>query len=352
MKKIEIKNFGKTKGGESCRLYILENDNGDRVGFTEYGAALVLWELRNEQGGSRNIVLGYDDVSAYEKNSGNLGAVCGRFANRIRYAEFRLNEKFYRIPKNEGEHVCHSGAEGFSDRVWSVDSYDDESVRFVYHAADGETGFPGNMTVSVTYSFDEDRQLMLRYEAESDQDTVINLTNHSYFNLAGEGDISDQYVEVNASFMTPVDGQMIPTGEVLKVEGTDFDLREKKLLKDVMNSQDEAIASVGGLDHNFVVDAEERGELRYACRLIEPESKMQLVCYTTEPAVQVYTANMLDELEGSGGRVFGKHKGICFETQNFPCSPNICHFPSPVLKAGEKFISETIYAYGPCTDLS
>lgn len=352
MKKAEIRDFGQTKKGEPCRLYILENERGDRLGFTELGAALVFWQVKDDDGKVRDIVLGYDDLASYENNSGNLGAVCGRFANRIRFGEFRLNDQFYRVPKSGNEHVCHSGSEGFHSRVWTMDELTDESVRFTYLAKDGECGMPGNLNISVTYSYDEERQLMLRYEASSDQDTILNVTNHSYFNLAGEGSIEQQLAEVNASFYTPEDGSMIPTGEILRVEGTDFDLREAKVLADVLHSAEEGIARVGGLDHNFVVDAEERGELRYAARLINPETSMQLVCYSTEPGVQVYTANSLADYEGSGGRRFGKHTGICFETQNFPASPNICHFPSPVLKAGDVYLSETIYAYVPYSDLS
>lgn len=351
MKAITIKDFGKTKSGEACKLYTLENDCGDKVVFTEYGAALVSWTVQDEEGRSKDIVLGYDTLSEYENNGGNLGAVCGRYANRIRFGEFRLNDEFYRIPKGDSVHVCHSGDKGFHTKVWRAESYDDGRVSFVYTAKDGETGFPGNLDIKVTYSFDDDRQLKLIYEAQSDKDTVINVTNHSYFNLKGEGSIEDQAVEVNASFITPVDELLIPTGEVRSVEGSDFDLRENRLLKDVLASEEPAIAEVGGLDHNFVLDAEERGELRYAARLIDREEGMQLVCYTTEPAVQVYTANSLQDCDGSGGRHFTKHSGICFETQNFPAAPNICHFPSPVLRAGELFVSETIYQYVTCTDL-
>lgn len=351
MKAITVQDFGKTKNGTACRLYTIENERGDRASFTEFGAALVSWQMKEDDGSMRDLVLGYDAVSHYEKNGGNLGAVCGRFANRIRFGEFRLNDKMYKVPKGDNLHVCHSGDGGFHSRVWTYEAGEEGTVTFTYLAKDGETGFPGNLNIKVTYAFDDDRQLLITYEAESDKDTIINVTNHSYFNLDGAEDVSSQLVEVNASFITPVDEALIPTGEVRSVEGTDFDLREAVKLGDVFASKDEALARVGGLDHNFVVDGEERGELRYAARLINPKTKTQLVCYTTEPAVQVYTANCLDAYEGSGGRVFGVHKGICFETQNFPASPNYPHFPSPVLRAGDKYISRTIYAYVTCGDL-
>ncbi len=349
MKQWQSKAFGAV-GEQKVSLYTLENDFGDQAVFTEYGAALVSLKMVMDDGQARDIVLGYDSLAEYEANSGNLGAVCGRYANRIRFGEYRLGDVFYRVPKNDGNHACHSGKEGFHRQVWQLEEVTDEFVRFLYVAKDGESGFPGELRTQVTYTFDDDRSLSIAYSAESTKDTVLNLTNHSYFNLAGEGSIREQLVEVNASFITPVDKELIPTGEIRRVDGTDFDLREAKPIAKVLDSQEEAISTVGGLDHNFIVDAEERGELRYAARLINPETKMQLVCYTTEPGIQVYTANMLKDYPGSGGRQFGKHTGICFETQHFPDSPNITYFPSPVLKAGETFRSQTIYAYVPYQD--
>ncbi len=349
MKQWQSKDFGEISGQKVTR-YTLENDLGDQADFMEYGAALISLKMVGEDGNRKDIVLGYDSLDEYRNHSGNLGAVCGRYANRIRYGEYRLNDVFYRVPKNDGSHACHSGKEGFHTRVWQMEDIQNDSITFVYVAKDGETGFPGELTCKVTYTFDDDRALSLTYHAVSSKDTVINLTNHSYFNLAGEGDIRSQLVEVNASFMTPVDAELIPTGEILQVEGTDFDLRQARKLATILDSSSEAISSVGGLDHNYIIDAEERGELRYAARLINPESHMQLVCYTTEPGVQVYTANNLKDYPGSDGRTFGKHKGICFETQHFPDSPNVTYFPSPVLKAGEEFTSQTIYSYVPYAD--
>lgn len=351
MKQYQVVNFGRSHEGKEVKRYTLENDLGDKASFTEYGAALVSLQMVDEQNIPRDIVLGYDTLTEYESNGGNLGATCGRFANRIKRGEFRLGDQFYTIPKNNGNNVCHSGVKGFHTRVWTCLDVSDDHITFQYVSADKEMGFPGEMTARITYTFDDDRQLTLDYEAESDQDTVVNLTNHSYFNLQSRGSIADQLVEVNAHFITPVDEELIPTGEIKSVAGTGFDLRKATRLADVLASEDEAIQRVGGLDHNFVVDAEERGELRYCARLIDRKSGMQLVCYTTEQGVQVYTANSLKEYNGSGDRVFGKHMGICFETQNFPDSPNICHFPSPVLRTGETYTSQTIYAYVPYTDL-
>ncbi len=343
---VMVKDFGRTEDGTKATLYTLENSQGDKASFTDYGAALVSLEV-NLGEESRDIVLGYADVSDYEKNSGNLGATCGPFANRISNGEYRLNDSFYTLPKNDSNNVCHSGALGFHTRFWTLSESSADSLTFTCTMGSGQQAFPAELSVSVTYALTEERTLSINYEARTEQDTIINLTNHSYFNLAGEGVIDEQLIEVNASFYTPVDEELIPTGEILSVSGTGFDLRQARKLSDVFASDEEGIRSVGGLDHNFVIDGEERDELRYAARLMDPESELQVVCYTTEPGIQIYTANMLKDYQGSKDRTFGEHHGICFETQNFPDSPNIIHFPSPVLRKGDVFRSTTIYQFGP-----
>lgn len=347
MKAVEKRDFGQLADGTQVDLYVLENDNGDRVELSPYGATLVALKF-NDDGDRHNIVLGYDDVSAYEQNGFNLGATVGPYANRIRSGEFRLNQKFYRIKKNDGNNVVHSGELGFDKKLWRTEIVKDHLVKFAISLK--SPSYPGEIEASVSYSFANDRQLEIKYEASSSESTYLNFTNHSYFNLAGTGDVSEQFLAVNADFYTPVDTDLMPTGEILSVQGSDFDLRKLTKLEKIFASTSQSISTVGGLDHNFVLNKEEPRELTYAARLVDKSSKKQLVCYTDLPGIQIFTANGLPAYTGSEDRVFSNHYAVCLETQFFPDSPNIPYFVSPLLKAGEKFTSTTIYSYVPWTE--
>ena len=352
MKELVIKEFGKLADGTEVSQYILENDFGDQVVVTPFGATLVAWYVNENEADSSdaadttptNLVLGFDDVSKYEADKKwNFGATVGPYANRIAGAEFRLNENFYKLNKNDGNNNLHSGDLNFGKKLWDVVRAEDHAVTFAIKL-DDET-YPGNLLLKVTYSYGNDRQLGLHYEAESDEDTYINPTNHSYFNLNGSGSVDNLHLEVNSRLYTPVNEDLIPSGEVLSVEGTGFDLRTLTKMEDVFASKDEDIVAKAGLDHNFVLDKEIPNEYFYAARIVNMDTQKQLVCFTQMPALQIFTGNGLDGVEGSDGRVYHEHDGICLETQYFPDAVNNAHFPSPLLRAGETFSSETLYTY-------
>lgn len=333
MEKYKVEDFGKLSDGQSVSLYTLENDLGDQVKVSTYGACLVAF-IVNDKDDRRNIVLSYDDASLYEEDtSSNLGGLIGPFANRISNGEFRLNEHFYKLKKNDGNNALHSSELALNRRIWDVIDAKDHLVTFrITQDADN---YPGKIEFRVTYEFNNQRQLKISYRAKSTEDTYLNLTNHAYFNLNSSGKVNDEFLEVNADYYTPVDENLIPTGEVLSVKDTDFDFREEKLLDTVFNSE------IEGLDNNFVLNKEEENEFTYAARIIDKDRGKQLVCYTTMPAVQVYTANAYVDVFGEDRT----HEAVCLETQFFPDSVNIMHFPSCKVKADEVYSHETIFSY-------
>ena len=342
MKEVLEEKFGTLSDGTEVPLYVLENDLGDKVKLTPYGATLVAWQI-NENDELKDLVLGYDDVASYETNGGFLGATVGPIANRIAGAEFRINSKFYRNEKNEGNNALHSSVIGFSNVIWEVLKLEDHEISFKYILKTDK--YPGELSVVVTYSYANDRQLNLDYEFESTEDTYVNLTNHSYFNVRGAGDVDDLFLEINADFYTPIDDTLMPTGEILKVEGSDFDLRKLRRLGELFASNEESIVKNNGLDHNYVLNKEEVEEFTYAMRLVDKDSKKQIVCFTDRPGIQVYTSNMLDPVKGSNNRVFSNHHAVCMETQFYPDAPNLTHFPSPKVLANTKYSSRTTYLY-------
>lgn len=342
MKEYKKLEFGKTKDGEKVDLIVLENDLGDKLELIPYGARIVALKF-NENGIEKNIILERNSIRDYENGGGSLGATVGPIANRIKNAEFRFQSNLYVIGKNEGNNVVHSGDLALDYRLWDVDEVSDHEVVFSIRV--NEDNYPGDLQIKVHYSFSNDRKLYIDYEATSSEDTYINLTNHSYFNISDAETIKDLFFELNADFYTPIDDELIPTGEISKVDGTQLDFRELKSLKDYVEHGKEMFPATKGIDHNFVLNKEERNELSYAARLVDKESGKQLVCFTDCPGIQVYTANLLDDYECDSGRTLGEFAGICLETQFFPDFVNRAHFPAPFLKAGDEYKSSTVYVY-------
>ncbi len=339
---VQTENWGKI-GETAVRRFVLES-GGLRAAVISYGAALQMLEFAG-----KDRILGYDTLEGYRGGRSYQGAAIGRYANRIADGRFRLDGREYDVGRNEdGIGHLHGGAAGFDKRVWSAQVLEDgaaPAVRFTLESADGEEGYPGNLSVSLTYRLVGGDTLRLEYAAESDKDTVVNLTNHAYFNLEGAdgGDVLDTRVWIAAEAFTPVDARLIPTGEVRPVEGTPFDFRQEKAIGRDIGMDDEQLRLGGGYDHNFVLGFDRRR--RHAASAFSPAAGIRLDCFTDQPGMQFYTANGLDEAGGKGGRPLQKRHAFCLETQCFPDSPNHPAFPSPVLKAGERYASVTEYRF-------
>lgn len=341
--------FGKTDTGEQVELYTLTNSKGVAAAITNYGGILVSLKVPDRAGQLADVVLGFDALDGYLKAHPYFGAIIGRYGNRIAKARFTLNGVEYQLARNEGENSLHGGIKGFDKAVWTAKEIDGgKGLELTYLSKDGEEGFPGNLAVTVTYSLNDENELKIDYAATTDKDTVVNLTNHSYFNLAGqgEGDVLGHVVTINADRFTPVDAKLIPTGELRPVEGTPFDFRSPRGIGERINDKDEQLVLGKGYDHNFVLNRTGEG-LALAARVVEPKTGRVMEVLTTEPGMQFYTGNFLDgTITGKGGKVYRQRYGFCLETQHFPDSPNKPEFPSVVLKPGEQYRSTTIYRFG------
>ena len=338
--------FGQTSGGKKACIYTIRKGEG-LARITDFGAALVSYMIKDASGKTVDISLGYDDVTGYEKGSSSVGGCVGRNANRIAGVAFTLNGKRYQLAKNEGENNLHSGPDVYEKRFWRTEgvSGDGTSITFSLHSPDGDQGYPGNLDLSVTYSFPEEGALQLCWQARSDQDTICNPTNHSYFNLNGHDsgtDVFGHQLQILADCMTPVRKGAIPTGARAEVAGTPFDFRGFKAIGRDKDMESEQLSLTGGYDHNFVL-REAEGKVRKAAAVFSPETGLEMEVDTDAPGLQFYTANFLEEHTGKGGAAYGPHRGFCLETQFFPNAINIPSFPQPVLRAGEMFRSVTIY---------
>jgi len=341
--------FGKTADGARIDVFTLENGSGMKVSIIEYGGIVVSIEVPDREGRTGNVVLGFDNLEDYlEKNKPHFGALIGRFGNRIGKGRFALDGKEYTLARNNGENHLHGGTRGF-DRVWwegeIVDTREGRGLRLTYTSKDMEEGYPGTLAVTVVYSLTEDNALVIDYFAETDRKTVVNLTNHSYFNLRGSGDILGHEMMIAADFFTPVDAGLIPTGELRPVKGTPMDFLRPMAIGARIEADDEQIGLGRGYDHNFVVRRDD--SLALAARVREPETGRVMLVLTTQPGVQFYSGNFLDgTLTGHGGTVYEHRSGFCLETQHFPDSPNKPDFPSTVLEPGERYRHTTVYKFG------
>jgi len=345
---VEEQPFGTTKEGKKITLYTLTNSHHVEVRAMNYGAIIVSLRVPDRKGQVADIVLGHDTLEAYFDNSPHLGGLVGRYANRIANGSFTLDGVKYSLPKNNGPNTLHGGIKGFDQAVWQGTALKGNAgVAFSYLSKDGEEGFPGNLKVKVTYSLTEANELVINYEATTDKPTVLNLSQHSYFNLAGEGtrDILDHEVMINADRFTPVDSTMIPTGELRPVKGTALDFTTQTKVGARIDDNYEQLVLGKGYDHNFVINGK-AGGLGLAVRAYEPTSGRVIEISTDQPGVQFYTGNFLDgTVTGKQGHVYKQRYGLCFETQHFPDSPNHPEFPSTVLRAGETFHSRTIWKF-------
>jgi aldose 1-epimerase len=326
--------------GKQVYLFTLTNKNGVQVKISNYGGTITSWSTPDKNGKSSNIVLGFDSLSGYLARPPYFGALVGRYGNRIAKGIFKIDTVTYKLAVNNGVNHLHGGNKGFDKVVWeAVPSDSTASLALTYLSKDGEEGYPGNLRVKVVYTLADDNSLLIDYTAETDKKTVVNLTNHSYFNLTGDvsNNILNHELQINAEKYTPVDSGLIPTGELKDVRGTPFDFLAPHKIG-------ERIADVkGGYDHNFVL-TRKGNDLELAATLYDPVSGRKLEVYTTEPGLQFYSGNFLDgAIKTSGGKPINIHTGLCLETQHFPDSPNKPQFPSTILKPGEKYHTMTKY---------
>ncbi len=340
--------FGKTAEGAPVDLFTLSNSRGLRVAITNYGGIIVSLFTPDREGRPGDIVLGFDRLEDYLKGHPYFGAIIGRYGNRIAGGRFVLDGVEYKLARNNGENHLHGGLVGFDKKVWRPRDWSDaegEHLELRYTSPDGEEGYPGNLQVTVTYTLNEQNQLRIDYFASTDKPTVVNLTNHSYFNLAGEGDILGHVLRINADHFTPVDAGLIPTGELRPVKGTPFDFTEPVAIGARIEQDDEQLRFGRGYDHNFVLRGG-GGSLAEAAEVYEPKTGRVLRVFTTEPGMQFYTGNFLDgSLKGKYGRIYARRTGFCLETQHFPDSPNKPQFPSTVLRPGQTYRSTTIFEF-------
>ena len=346
---IKRSTFGKMSDGQTIDLYTLTNKNGMQVGIINYGGRVVSIRVPDRQGQMADVVLGFDNLDGYLGNNPYFGAIVGRYANRIAKGRFTLDGVEYKLAQNDGPNSLHGGVKGFDKVFWKAVELakENSALELTYLSQDGEEGYPGNLSVKVTYTLSDDNELWIDYHATTDKDTVLNLSNHSYFNLAGQGngDILQHLMMINASRFTPVDATLIPTGELRSVEGTPFDFRHPTAIGARIDNDDEQLKLGRGYDHNFVLDRKGAG-LTLAARVVEPNSGRVLEVKTDQPGIQFYTGNFLDgTIHGKGGKVYSRRSAFCLETQHFPDSPNHPGFPSTELKPGGTYHHVTIFRF-------
>ncbi len=341
--------FGTAPDGTVVDIFTLVNDNGLEARITNYGGIVTTINAPDRNGKWADIVLGCDTLDEYVRKSPYFGCIVGRYANRIAGGRFSLDGVEYALAKNDGANHLHGGLKGFDKAVWAAEASltaEGPSLKLTAHSADGEEGYPGNMDVIVTYTLTNAGELRLDYRAVADRATVVNLTNHSYFNLAGAevGSILGHELTIDADAFTPIDGTLIPTGELRPVAGTPLDFTRPRVIGERIDSDHEQLAFGMGYDHNWVLNS--GGGLSRAARVYEPGSGRVLEVFTTEPGIQFYSGNFLDgSCTGKNGKVYNRREGFCLETQHFPDSPNKPQFPSVVLRPGEEYAQTTVFRF-------
>jgi aldose 1-epimerase len=343
--------FGKTEDGQAVDLYTLTNKKGMEAVITNWGGIIVSLKVPDRAGKIDDVVLGYDELDGYLTNKAFFGALIGRYGNRIAHGTFTLDGIAYNLPKNDGDNTLHGGTRGFNKRLWTAkdaSGKDAPGLELTYVSKDGEEGFPGNVSARVVYRLTDDNELHIEYSATTDKETVVNLTNHSYFNLAGQGngDILEHQVTILADRFTPVDQTLIPTGELRPVKNTPFDFTKATAIGARIGQNDQQLTFGKGYDHNWVLNGGIKASPSLAAEVYNAKTGRVLQVLTTEPGVQFYTGNFLDgSITGKGGKVYGLRTGFCLETQHFPDSPNHVTFPSTALKAGGKYHTTTIFKF-------
>jgi aldose 1-epimerase len=342
--------LGNMADGTPVDLYTLTNANGVEIKLSNYGGIVVSLMVPDRNGAFEDVVLGFDTLEDYVEKSPYFGCIAGRYANRIAKGRFTLDGVEYTLAQNDGENHLHGGIKGFDKVVWGAEEVkgdDAVGLELTYLSKDGEEGYPGNLSVKVVYSLTDDDELRIEYFATTDGATVVNLTNHSYFDLAGgvSGDILDHELTIHADRFTPIDETLIPTGELRSVQGTPMDFSQAVAIGARIEQDDEQLIFGNGYDHNWVLD-KPAGSLALAARVHEPTTGRVLEVYTTEPGIQFYAGNFLDgSITGKEGRVYERRSGFCLETQHFPDSPNQPGFPSTVLRSGEEYAQTTTYKF-------
>jgi aldose 1-epimerase len=347
---ITKKAFGKTGDGKPVDLYTLTNQHGMEIRVMSYGGIILSLRVPDKNGEFDDVTLGYESLDGYLEKTAYFGAIIGRYGNRIANGKFTLDGKEYTLAINNGPNALHGGLKGFDKVVWAAEPFENQDgagVIFAYTSPDGEEGYPGNLKARVTYTLTAQNELIFDYHATTDKATPINLTNHTYFHLAGDGkgDILGHVLMLNADRLTPVDKNLIPTGELQSVKGTPLDFTKPTVVGARIHEQNEQLLFAGGYDHNFVINRQGPG-LALAARVEGPTTGRVMEVFTTEPGVQFYSGNFLDgTITGKGGHVYTPRTGFCLETQHFPDSPNKPQFPSTILRPGEAYDSKTVYKF-------
>jgi aldose 1-epimerase len=347
-KRPNTETFKTTHRGKTVSLYELKNQNGLRALITNYGAKIVLLEIPDRNGNPDDIVLGYNTAEEYIKGDPYFGAAIGRFANRIAGGLFQLDGKTYQVALNNPPNHLHGGTEGFNGKVWQVKSNDSKHLELEYISPDGEENYPGNLKVRLSYELTDDNELKISYRAKTDRPTIVNLSHHSFFNLAGHdaGSVLNHRIMINADYFTPTDENLIPTGKLRPVSNSPMDLRRETAIAEGIFKDDEQLKIAGGYDHNFVLNKKRNEGISLAACVYEENSGRQMEVYTDQPGMQFYTGNSLSGQDKvKSNRPYKKHSAFCLETQNFPDAPNKAEFPSPVLRPDEEYKHLCIYAF-------
>ncbi len=351
MKAMKKRLFAQTREGEDACLYTLSNQNGVQADITNYGGAIVNLLVPDRAGKLADVVLGYETLAGYETDRAYFGAIIGRFANRIAHGRFTLNGVTCTLPCNNGDNSLHGGAIGFNKRLWTAketSSNGAPALELTYLSPDGEEGYPGNLSAKVVYTLTGQNELKIDYSATTDKNTVVNLTNHSYFNLAGqgEGDILGHGLALHARHFTPVNADLIPTGEIRSVQGTPLDFTRMVTIGSRISADDQQLKLAGGYDHNWIPNREGDRTLVLAAEVHEAGSGRVLQVFTSQPGVQFYSGNFLDgTIRGKQGKVYQRRYGFCLETQHYPDSPNHPDFPSTELQPGQYYRETTVFRF-------
>ena len=350
MSGLKREDFQAVVQGKETDLYTLSNDNGVQIQVTNYGGAVVAIMVPDRDGNFANVIQGHTNIDEVVNSPEPfLSTLIGRYGNRICKGKFTMNGKEYTLACNNGVNHLHGGPTGCHARVWDAEQVNDQELVLRYTFAYYEEGFPGELRMTVKYSLTNDNEFVIDYRGTTNKKTIVNMTHHAFFSLTGIANPTptqlDCELQINADFYLPIDETSIPTGEILKVEGTPFDFRTPKLVGKDIEADDEQIKNGSGFDHNYILNKKEPGELSLACRLKDPKSGRVLETYTTEPGLQFYSGNFLSGIKGQHDATFPKRSGLCFEAQHFPDTPNRPYFPTVILKPGEIYTQKTVYKF-------
>ncbi len=345
------KDFQTTVNGKKTDLYVLRNRKGYEVAATNFGGAIVAIMMPDKDGNVANVIQGHDNIQeVINSPEPFLSTLIGRYGNRICKGTYTLNGKEYQLALNDGPNHLHGGPTGFHTRIWDAKQMGPRTLALSYISSYGEEGFSGECRINVEYTLTDDNELVIEYLATTNKKTIINLTHHAFFSLAGIANptpaVDNVELQINADFYLPIDNVSIPTGEILKVEGTPFDFRTPKAIGRDINADNEQLKNGSGYDHNYVLNKKEEGELSFAAKVKEPESGRTMEVYTTEPGLQLYTGNFESGISGTHGSTYPWRSAVCLEAQHFPDTPNRPYFPSVVLRPGEQYKQKTIYKFG------